>query len=154
MQEEPLFCIYLLRSKHNQKQSDPEMIPQGRVSKGMLNNSYTHISNEKEKEDLLNKSVMVSNMAHPIPIENVNIKQQSSGFIKQKSVGLSSKKSLNVSVLQESQSTDPTYSLQKNYATLEPEGIEDVHSGFVLYYQKQKRLLCKMEKTQDDDIIF
>jgi hypothetical protein len=97
---------------------------------------------------------MVSNIGHPTNIDNSNIKQQSSGFIKQKSAGISSKKSLNVSVLQESQSTDPTYSLQKNYATLEPEGVEDIHSGFVLYFQKQKRLLYKMEKTQDSDVIF
>ena len=138
-----LYCV-LHRTKHSQKHSEEEMSSQAISGKGALSTSYAYCNGVNEKENVLNKSVMVSNISHSSAIDNIEIKQVQSAAI-------DSKKSLNV--LQECQSTDPTYSLQKNYATLEPEGIEDVHNGFVMYYQKRKRLLCKLEKAHEDSII-
>lgn len=134
--------MFLHRTKHSQKHSDDEIISQG-ITKGPLNISHAYNNNRNEKENAMNKSVMVSNMSNSSGVDDMRQIQ---------STAIDSKKSLNM--LQEYQSTDPSYSLQKNYATLEPEGIEDVHNGFVLYYQKRKRLLCKLEKAHEDSIIF
>jgi len=130
-------------SKHLQKQSDIEVPIQTRAVKGCLNNSYSHIANDKEQDNSLNKSSLISKIANALAIDN--IKQSSN----KKSDG-QSKKSLNT--VQDS--TEQTFvSLnQRNYTTLEPEGIEDMHNIFVLYHQKQKKLLAKMEKADEGDI--